>query len=110
MNYSLNITDIAEEDILTTVRYISNVLKNSIAANNLLDEIERHEKILEDTPSIYPFVNDEYLAGKGLKYVIIKSFLLFYTIDEKNKIVNIIRFLFGRRDWKNILRKENRIL
>jgi plasmid stabilization system protein ParE len=104
MKYSLNITDIAEEDILATVRYIIDVLKNSIAANNLLDEIERHEKILEDTPGIYPFVRDEYLAGKGLKYVIIKNFLLFYTVDKKNKIVNIIRFLYGRRDWKNILK------
>jgi hypothetical protein len=28
MKYSLNITDIAEEDILATARYISNELKN----------------------------------------------------------------------------------
>jgi len=104
MNYSLNITDIAEEDILATVRYIANELKNLVAANNLLDDIEKHEKTLEDTPGIYPFVHDEYLAGKGLKYVIIKNFLLFFTIDEKNKTVNVIRFLYGRRDWKNILR------
>jgi plasmid stabilization system protein ParE len=104
MNYSLNITDIAEEDILETVRYITNVLKNPVAANSLLDEIERYEKILEDTPGIYPFVHDEYLAGKGLKYVIIKNFILFYAINERDKIVNIVRFLYGRRDWKNILR------
>jgi plasmid stabilization system protein ParE len=103
MNYSLNITDIAEEDILDTVKYITNVLKNPIAANNLLDEIERHEKILEDTPGIYPFVKDEYLAGKGLKYVKIKNFLMFYTIDERNGTVNVIRFLYSRRDWINIL-------
>jgi plasmid stabilization system protein ParE len=106
MKYSLNITDIAEEDILSTVRYIANVLKNSIAANNLLDEIERHEKILEDTPGIYPCVHDEYLAGKGLKYVKIKNFLLFYTVNKKNKIVNIIRFLYGRRDWINLLKNS----
>jgi plasmid stabilization system protein ParE len=103
MNYSINITDLAEEDILATVRYISNMLKNPIAANNLLDEIERHEKILEDTPNIYPFVHDEYLSEKGLKYVRIKNYLIFYTVDEDNKIVNVIRFLYGRMDWKNIL-------
>ena len=86
MKYSLNITDIAEEDILVTVRYITNVLKNSVAANNLLDEIEKHEKILEETPGIYPFVHDEYLAEKGLKYVIIKNFMLFFTIVKKTKL------------------------
>jgi len=103
MNYSINITDLAEEDILATVKYISNSLKNPIAANNLLDEIERHENILGETPSIYPYVNDEYLSEKGLKYVVIKNYLMFFTIDENNKIVNVIRFLYGRRDWKNIL-------
>ena len=106
MNYSLHITDIAEKDVLSTVKYITNVLKNSIAANNLLDDIERHEEILENTPNIYPFVSDEYLAKKGLKYAIIKNYLMFYTVDEENKIVNVIRFLYGRRDWKNILKNE----
>ena len=105
MNYSLNITDLAEEDILATVKYISGVLKNPIAANNLLDEIEQYEKILEDTPNIYPFVNDEYLSEKGLKYVRIKNFLMFYIIDEDSRIVNVIRFLYARRNWKDILTK-----
>jgi len=103
MNYSLNITDLAEEDILATVKYISGVLKNPIAANNLLDEIEEYEKILEDTPNIFPFVNDEYLSEKGLKYIRIKNFLMFYIIDEDNRIVNVIRFLYTRRNWKDIL-------
>jgi len=102
MSYSINITDLAEDDILAIATYISKVLKNPIAANNLLDEIERHEKILEDMPTMYPFVNDKYLSGKGLKYVAIKNFLMFYTIDEHNKIVTIIRFLYKRRDWKNL--------
>ena len=106
MNYSLNITDIAKEDILSTVRYIANELKNPIAANALLDEIEKHEKILEETPGIYPFVHDEYLAEEGLKFITIKNFLLFYTVDKKNKTVNVIRFLYGRRDWKNILKNN----
>jgi len=106
MNYSVYITDLAEKDILSTVKYITDALKNPVAANNLLDEIERREKILEDTPEIYPFVNDEYLSGKGIRYVIIKNYLMFYTIDEDNKFINVIRFLYGRRNWINILRKN----
>ena len=97
--YIVNVTDIAEEEILDTVKYISNVLKAPTAANNLLDEIEKHEKILEKTPNIYPNV----LAIKGLKFIIIKNYLMFFTVDEDAKTVNVIRFLYGRRDWKNIL-------
>ena len=109
MKYSLCITDLAEEDILTSVRYISETLKNPIAANKLLDEIERYEKILEETPNIFPFVHDEYLAQKGIKFFTVKNFLLFYTVNEDTKNVNIIRFLHGRRDWKNILTDINTI-
>ena len=103
--YSVNITDIAEEDILNTLKYIANVLKSPIAANNLLDEIERHEEILENTPNIYPLVPDEYLAQRGLKFTMIKNYLMFYTINEDEKTVTVVRFLYGRRDWKNILLK-----
>jgi len=106
MNYLPNITDLAEEDILTTVKYIVNDLKNPIAANNLLNEIERHEKNLEDNPYIYPLVNDDYLSEKGLRLIVINNYLMFFIINEENKIVNIIRFLYGRRNWKNILAKN----
>jgi plasmid stabilization system protein ParE len=106
MNYSLNITEAAEADILSTVKYIADIFKNPIAANNLLDEIEKYEEILGSTPNIYPFVIDEYLAKKGIKFVKIKNFLMFYTVEDDDKIVNIIRFLYGRRDWINILKNE----
>jgi len=102
--YTLVITNIAEEDILDTVSYIANVLKAPAAANNLLDEIERHEEILENTPNIYPSVPDEYLAQRGMKFTRIKNYLLFYIINEDEKIVTVIRFLYTRRDWKNILK------
>ena len=108
--YVVNITDIAEEEILDTVKYISNELKAPIAANNLLDEIDRHEENLSEIPNIYPNVPDKYLASKGLKIIKIKNHLMFFTIDENEKIVNVIRFMYGRRDWKNILSNSEEII
>jgi plasmid stabilization system protein ParE len=104
--YSVHITDIAEEEILTTVRYIADVLNAPMAANNLLDEIERYENLLEATPNIFSFVPDEYLRAKGIKYVMVKNYMMFYTIDEDEKTVDVIRFLHGHRDWKRILENK----
>ena len=101
--YFVNITGLAEEDILSTVNYISRELKAPIATNKLLDEIEKHEENLSKSPNMYPNVPDEFLASRGLKFVIIKNYLMFYMIDEKNKIVNVLRFMYNRRNWKNIL-------
>jgi len=101
--YSVNITKIAEEDILSAINYIANVLKAPMAANKLLDDIEKQEEVLENMPNIYPLVHDEYLAAKGLKFVIIRNYLLFHIVNEDEKVVSVIRFLYGRRDWKNIV-------
>ena len=103
-DYFVNITDIAEDDIISSIEYITNILGMPMAADNLLSEIEKKEKILEKTPEIYPFVSDEYLARKGVKFAKVKNYILFYTINEGEKIVTVIRFLYGRRDWKNILK------
>jgi plasmid stabilization system protein ParE len=89
------------------VKYIADVLKAPIAANNLLDEIEKYENLLEDTPNIFSFVSDEYLRAKGIKYVMIKNYMMFYTINENEKTVDVIRFLYGRREWKRILELNN---
>jgi len=101
--YLVNSTILAEQDIASAVKYIADVLKAPIAVNNLLDEIEKHEEILENTPNMYPFVYDEYLAEKGIKFVMVKQYILFFTVDEDKKEVNVIRFLHSRRDWENIL-------
>jgi plasmid stabilization system protein ParE len=104
--YLVRITAIAEEEILTTVTYIADVLKAPIAANNLLDEIEKYEKILETTPNIFSFVPDDYLKARGIKYIMVRNYMMFYTINEDEKVVDVIRFLHGRRDWKRILENK----
>ena len=104
--YFVNITYIAEEDILSVIKYIANVLNAPTAANNLLNEIERQENTLKNTPNIYQTVSDEYLAKKGLKYTSIKNHILFYTVNEEEKTVNVIRFLYGRRNWKKTLKSN----
>jgi hypothetical protein len=35
--------------------------------------------------------------------------MLFFRIKETENAVDVIRFLYGRRDWKNILKDDVRI-
>jgi plasmid stabilization system protein ParE len=51
-------------------------------------------------------IADEYLKSKGIKYVMIRNYMMFYTINEDRKAVDVIRFLYGRRDWKRILENK----
>jgi plasmid stabilization system protein ParE len=105
MNYSIHITSAAERDLVHSADYIEFVLKNPTAANDLLDEAERQINSLSDFPQKYPLVDDSVLASWGIRFVIVKGYLAFYTISEEENLITIVRFLFQKSNWTAILRQ-----
>ena len=102
--YTLNISEPAEEDITETLDYIHNILKAPEAAKKLFYQLEEKLKNIQEFPSSCQIVNDKYLSTKGIRFYQIDNFLIFYIVDETEKIITIIRFLYARRDWTNILK------
>ena len=73
-----------------------------IAAYNLLLAI--HEAIRKLSYALNkPLVRDNRLAAMGYRWVGIKNYIVFYTVDEASKNVYVERILYGRRDWQQIL-------
>ena len=101
--YKLKYTKSYREDLKSIINYIKHSLQNPIAAQSLKDEIRNKCKNIKENPFIYPVVPDEYLASKGYRFVMINNYMIFYKIIENN--IEIIRFLYGYRDWMNILEK-----
>ncbi len=106
MKYSIVITDRAQQDIEETLAYIDYTLKNPKAADELLNQISKELGSLESYPERFAFVSDDLLASGGIRKIIIKNYLAFYYINERDGQVVIVRFLYVRRDWKSILRDE----
>jgi len=104
--FKINYTTLAEEDLLSTLDYISGILKSPSAAENLLNAIEENIKILEENPFIFPLDQDEYIHKLGIRYILIKNYFLFYTIEEDTGTVSIIRIMYARRDWINLLKEQ----
>ena len=40
----------------------------------------------------------------------VKNYLVFYTVDEEQKTVEIYRVLYAKRDWKNIIIRSGKTL
>ena len=99
--YTLKYAKSYYDDVKSTVNYIKHSLQNPIAAQRLKDEIKNKLKKLKENPFIYPVVPDEYLASKGYRFIMINNYMIFYKVKEKQ--IDIIRFLYGYRDWMNIL-------
>jgi len=104
--YSITITEPAEEDLNSAVDYFITVLKAPKAAQTLLDEIEEKLNFLSTNPLVYEIENDDYLQERNIRSVLIRSHLVFYIVNQNLEEVTILRILYARRNWVNILRNN----
>ena len=104
MKYSLHISSLAERDIDEAANYIENVLKNPQAAEALLDEIEETLHTLREYPERIPLVSEPVLKAWGIRFIRIKNYLVFFTVDNDRNRVTIVRFQYAKRNWWTILK------
>ena len=103
MNYEIEISDIAGEDLDSIIEYLIYKLKAPNAAEDFLVLLEQKIESLRTAPKAFKVIEDEALSLDQIRIMQVKNYLVFFVIDEKNKTVSIIRVLYGRRDWMNIL-------
>jgi plasmid stabilization system protein ParE len=99
--YRLVVAETFKEDVKSSVSYIKYALQAPVAADRLKLHIRDTYKSIKDTPFIYPAVPNEYLASQGFRFAMVKNYMLFNIIRETE--IHLIRFLYGRRDWLNLL-------
>ncbi|HAG10324.1 MAG TPA: type II toxin-antitoxin system RelE/ParE family toxin [Desulfotomaculum sp.] len=101
--YRVDVSEPAENDLRDIVRYISAQLSASMTALQMMDTVEEAIMGLAVMPQKCPPVTDERLAIMGYRKLLIKNYIVFFTIDEKSKVVDVERILYARRDWHHIL-------
>jgi len=102
-NYDVNLTEPAEKDLRDIARYISQQLNAPIAALNTVRAIGEAIEKLASNALIYPLVRDDRLAAIGYRPLVVKNYIIFFVVSENEKIVDVDRILYGRRDWQSIL-------
>jgi plasmid stabilization system protein ParE len=104
--FKLKISKLYDTDVDSCYNYINDTLKNPKAAYNLISEIMDKLNLICENPKIRPLVRDEYLTNLGYRLMNVKNYLLFYIVGEDNEHIKIVRFLYGKRDWMNILKEK----
>lgn len=104
MMYKLEYLPTALNDMVEIVKYISVELKNPIAANRLSEEFIKAAEGLTD----FPYSNPVYTPMRPLKReyrkTVVENYIMFYWVDEANKIITIARVLYGKRDYGKIIK------
>ena len=106
MNYTVELSNTAEQDINESVRYVTLQLKNPIAGRRLLGNTINCVDSLESFPARFPVIDDPILVLHQIHFVPVQNYLLFYRIDSSTQTVHILRFLYGHSDWQAILRAD----
>jgi plasmid stabilization system protein ParE len=77
-----------------------------MAAKNLKNEVKEKLIYISKNPTHRPLVNDKYLASLGYRLISVKNYLIFYIIDDDDIHIKIVRFLYCKRDWINLLKEK----
>lgn len=101
--YKVYISEPAEQDLKAIVQYINSHLCAPTSAMAMIELFEEKMISLEDMPQRYSLVTDERLSLLGYRKIVVNKYLIFFSVDEANKVVDVERILYGRRDWMRII-------
>lgn len=101
--YKVEYLPIAQNDMVDISRYISRELQNPTAAVRLADKMVTSA----DRLSFSPYMNPVYMPIRPLKNeyrkLLVDNFLMFYYVNEQEKIITIARVIYAKRDYDKIL-------
>ena len=72
-------------------------------SDGILDAAGKLEEYPEGHPEGHPLVGDELLGRMGIRITYFDNYNIFYYYDMQNDVVYIIRVLYNKADWQNIL-------
>lgn len=98
-------TEPAEYDLMDIEYYIFVDLCNPQAAQRISDGILSAAGKLAEYPEGHPLVEDELLGRIGIRITYFDNYNIFYYYDTQSDVVYIIRVLYNKADWKNILKR-----
>ena len=98
---NIRYTPEAEEDLAGIKKYISEELGSSAAAISTVAKITKRIRNLEQFPEFGARLSSVIDIVTDYRVLVCANYLAFYRIDGND--VNIIRVLYGRRDYIKIL-------
>ncbi len=100
-NYKIKYTEIFKKEIEEVFEYIVNELQNGIAAENLIQLIEKEIIERSYNPESYKSFKLNDKDTYTWYRININNYSAFYTVE--NNIMTMRRFIYSRRNFNNLL-------
>ena len=99
--FEVNFTDECIEEMDKIYQYISNNLKEKNIAKRLMEEVSNRILNLSYSPEIYMKIGKVDKLKREYYRMVIKNYIVLYTIDFEKKKVYISHMIYGRRNYLN---------
>lgn len=101
--YEILRTDKAEDQLRQIIYYIADDSESVDIALRYLDKIEQAINRLQEFPNSGSIPRYSILKKQGYRVVIVEKHIVFYKVNEADKIVIIYAVVDGRREYKNLI-------
>ena len=104
--YNVQIMDDALEDMIAIKHYIKYTLKEPKIAEEHIDAFINGIDDLKNTANIYKLLDEDIVGEDNIRGINVKNYIIFYTTDESNCLVQVIAVLYGMSNWQNTIKKR----
>lgn len=98
MKYRVKMTTNAIEQARETVQYISETLMVPGVAGAWMERLRSEIAKLSTMPARYPLTEEEPWRSRGVRWMGVGNFLVYYWVDEPHATVWVTAIVYGRRD------------
>ena len=99
--FEVEFTDGCIEEMTEIYEYIFNNLKEGNAAKRLMTELTNKVLDLAIAPELYMKIGKIDRLKREYHRIVLKNYVVLYTIDFEKKTVFISRMIYGRRNYLN---------
>ena len=105
MSMKIVYTHTARQDLREIYEYIAFTLLVPETARSLTGKIMADIRSLETFPERNPLYKDEPWRSQGVRFLPVKNYLVFYTVNNEAETVAIARIMYGGRDISKQLKE-----
>ena len=99
--FEVEFTEQYIEEMTEIYEYVSRVLKENESAKKLMTEVNERILDLAESPELYIKIGKIDKLKRNYHRMVVKNYVILYTVDYEKKKVFISRMIYGRRNYLN---------
>ncbi len=105
--WGYQLTQKADADLDDIVGYIAVELANPKAASDFLDKLQEAIEEARAFPESGSLVINEFVPNTKIRKKLTGNYIMYYLPDSAEKMIFVLRIVYGRRNMDEILRQLN---